>query len=152
MKLKDVMSKDIRTVDPSTPLAEAAAIMNREGIGMLPVLGLARIPIGVITDRDIALRIFETGMGSSASVREAMTSPAYTIDQDREVDAALVMMATARVRRLIVCDERGHLAGVFSLADAEICCHDNPRLLDLRRALAHRVKHAQTGSHTIILR
>jgi signal-transduction protein with cAMP-binding, CBS, and nucleotidyltransferase domain len=81
-----------------------------------------------------------------------MTSPAYSIDQDREVDAALVMMATAKVRRLLVCDERGHLTGVFSLADAEIVCPDNPRVLDLRRALSHRVRHHHQAGATVTLR
>ena len=74
MKARDIMTKDPRVVTPETPVQEAARLMKSEDTGVLPVVEAAgsRRLVGMITDRDITIRVVAEGM-SSAQVRDAMT-------------------------------------------------------------------------------
>ena len=118
MKAKDIMTKHPRVVTPETPVQEAARLMQSEDTGVLPVVeaeGSMR-PVGVITDRDIALRIVAEGR-TSGSVRDAMTASVHTAREDDDLKNVMELMASEQVRRVPIVDDRGQLVGIVAQAD-----------------------------------
>jgi CBS domain-containing protein len=118
MKAKDIMTKDPRVVTPEMPVQEAARLMKSEDTGALPVVDASatRRLVGMITDRDIAIRIVAEGM-ASAQVRDAMTPNAKSCRPDDGVKDVLQAMADAQVRRIPIVDESGMIVGIVSQAD-----------------------------------
>jgi CBS domain-containing protein len=117
MKVSDVMSRDVQTVTPDQTAQEAASFMLRGDAGAIPVTEGDRL-IGMITDRDIAVRGVAEGRGPDTPVRELMSSGeivAASIDDD--VDDVAVRMSEAQVRRLPVLDQQQQLVGIVSLGD-----------------------------------
>ena len=117
MKIQDVMTRNPRSVTPDTTTREAAQIMKSEGIGIVPVVEGSRL-VGVITDRDIAVRIVAEGRNSDAKVRDVMSSDRLaTCRPDEDVDVVMEAMAKEQVRRVPIVDERGALVGIVAQAD-----------------------------------
>ena len=118
MKARDIMTKDPRVVTPETPVQEAARLMKSEDTGVLPVVEAAgsRRLVGMITDRDIAIRVVAEGM-SSAQVRDAMTPNVKSCRPDDAVKDVLQAMADAQVRRIPIVDDGGMVVGIVSQAD-----------------------------------
>ncbi len=123
MKLQEIMSKDVKHVEPDMRVREAAIIMREAGIGMLPVLDLEHIPVGVITDRDITIRALARGLPPNAHIREIMTVDIHCLRLDCDLDQALNLMESAMISRVLVCDNVGRLVGVVSIGDAALACH-----------------------------
>ena len=123
MKISELMSKDPCTVTPDTPVSEAARLMKEEDVGMVPVIervGGAETRgrlVGVVTDRDIAVRHVAEGRSSDAPVSEVMSSGVKTCAASDSVDAAMELMGREQVRRIPIVDERGSLVGVVAQAD-----------------------------------
>jgi len=119
VKAKDVMTRNPRSVTPDTPARDAARIMKDEDVGIVPVIDDAsRRLVGVITDRDIALRIVAEGRDGSVSVREVMSSSKLaTCRPDEDVDRVMETMASEQLRRIPIVDERGSLVGIVAQAD-----------------------------------
>jgi CBS domain-containing protein len=120
MKVKDIMTADPVSVTPETPLREAARMMKQHNVGIIPVVeraGSTRL-VGVITDRDIAVRCVAEGHDSSkCPVREAMSGDVQTARADDEVDSVMRLMGKEQVRRIPIVDERGTLVGIVAQAD-----------------------------------
>ena len=120
MKAKDIMTRKPKCVTPETSVREAARLMKEEDVGVLPVVdrdGSDRL-IGIVTDRDIAIRhVAEGHDSSSCPVSEAMTSSVRTAREDDDVDAVMDLMGKEQVRRIPVIDERGGLIGIVAQAD-----------------------------------
>ena len=118
MKAQEIMSKNPRTVTPDTAIQEAARLMKEEDVGVLPVVESASSKrlLGVITDRDIAIRVVAEGK-SSASVRDAMTSGVSTAKADDSLKDVMQLMGREQVRRVPIVDDRGELVGIVSQAD-----------------------------------
>jgi CBS domain-containing protein len=117
-KAKDVMTKNPQVITADAPVQEAARLMKSEDTGVLPVVesqGTRRV-VGVITDRDIALRVVAEGK-SSASVRDAMSSGVRTCNEDDDLKDVMEVMAHEQVRRIPIVDDRGELVGIVSQAD-----------------------------------
>jgi CBS domain-containing protein len=119
MQVCDLMSRDVRTVAPDASLQWAAETMLSAGVGALPVCDGERL-VGIITDRDIAIRAVAGGLPGSAPVARAMTVDALFAYEDEEVEAALQRMKTQQVRRLVVLDRRRKLVGIVSLGDIAV--------------------------------
>jgi CBS domain-containing protein len=119
MKVQEIMSADPVTVTPDTPLSEAARMMKDQNVGMLPVVDAegSRVLVGVVTDRDIAIRHVAEGHTTDCLVREAMTSTVATCKANDSVDSVMNLMGVEQVRRIPIVDERGDLVGVVSQAD-----------------------------------
>jgi CBS domain-containing protein len=123
MNISVLMSKDPRTVTPDTPVSEAAQLMKEEDIGMVPVIervGGAETRgrlVGVITDRDIAIRTVAEGRASDSPVRDVMSSGVRTATPDDSVESVMELMGREQVRRVPIVDERGSLVGVVAQAD-----------------------------------
>jgi CBS domain-containing protein len=117
MKIKSLMAVDAEVVDPSATLEQAAQVMADADVGCLPVLQDGR-PVGVLTDRDIVVRAVAEGLPAGATkVEDVMTRDLVTCGEDDEVEEAADLMALNQIRRLLVLNAGGELAGVISLAD-----------------------------------
>jgi CBS domain-containing protein len=115
--VRDAMTNDPRSVEASTPIVEAARLMKQEDVGVIPIVEGDRLQ-GVITDRDIVIRIIAEGKDAqSATVGEAASQNVVTIDPQQELDEALRLMAQHQVRRLPVVEEDGRLVGILATAD-----------------------------------
>ena len=113
------MTRNPRCVTPETSVREAARIMKDEDVGILPVTeGDSQRLVGVVTDRDIALRIVADGRDANTRVGDVMSSGKIaTRRQDEDIDTAMDTMAKEQVRRIPVVDERGSLVGIVAQAD-----------------------------------
>jgi CBS domain-containing protein len=112
------MTQNPRVVTPDTPVQEAARLMKSEDTGVLPVVDAegSRRLIGVITDRDIAIRVVADGM-SSAQVRDAMSTNPKSCRPDDNVKDVLQAMSDSQVRRIPIVDDGGAVVGIVSQAD-----------------------------------
>jgi CBS domain-containing protein len=111
------MTRDPRTVTPDRTTREAAQLMKEEGVGIVPVVEGAKL-IGVVTDRDIAIRVVAEGRHVDAKVRDVMsTKRLATCRPDEDVDVVMETMANEQVRRIPIVDERGSLVGIVAQAD-----------------------------------
>ena len=120
MKVQDVMTKDPSCVTPSATIREAAQLMEREDIGIVPVVndkGSNRL-VGLITDRDIAIRVVAQGHDGDLRVSDIMsTSDLATCSADDDVSEVMEAMANEQVRRIPIIDDRGTLVGIVAQAD-----------------------------------
>jgi CBS domain-containing protein len=121
-KISEVMTTRPRAVEPRTSVREAARLMESEDVGSLPVVQDGARLVGVVTDRDIAVRVVGAGLDpDKTSVDEIATREPFTLTPDDDLDDALTLMARAQVRRVpIVLSEgerEGELVGVVSQAD-----------------------------------
>jgi CBS domain-containing protein len=136
MKVRDVMTSSVRTVDPGATLKEVAVLIAEHGISGLPVVDADGVLLGVVSKTDILMKeSAETGergglLGllrggddpllalkvGARTARDAMTSPALTIEPDRAVAVAAGIMLDARVNRLPVVSD-GVLVGIVSRSD-----------------------------------
>ena len=130
MKAQDIMSKDPMCVTPDTPLVEAARIMKTENIGVVPVVestGSKRL-VGVLTDRDIAIRAVAEGRdGATTSVGHVMTSDVRTSAASDSVEDVMELMGREQVRRIPIVDESGALVGIIAQADIVIEARDDKK-------------------------
>ena len=117
MKISELMTSDVRTVNPEQPIREAARFMLREDAGAMPVCDGERL-VGMVTDRDIAVRGVAEGLGPDTPVRQVMSEEALFCWEDDEVEDVAVQMSDAQVRRFpVVSRETKRLVGIVSLGD-----------------------------------
>lgn len=117
MHVKDIMSATVHSVQVTESIARAAQSMADNDVGFLPVLDGRKI-VGVVTDRDIAVRGVGAGVRTAEPIELIMTKNASTCSQDCDIEEALQIMASEQVRRLPVCGGQNDLIGVVALADA----------------------------------
>ena len=118
MKVKEIMTKEVEIVQPSDSLKEAAQKMRVRDVGFLPVCDGDRL-VGVVTDRDIALRATAEGMDPNTSIgRDLLTNPIIYCFDDQDVKEAAELMEKHQIRRLAVLSRDDKLlVGVVSLGD-----------------------------------
>ena len=130
MKVQDVMTKDPACVTPGASIREAAQLMQREDIGIVPVVdeqGTKRL-VGVVTDRDIAIRIVAEGRGGDTRVSEIMTTrDLATCSADDDIAEVMEAMADEQVRRIPIIDGGGLLVGIVAQADIVRKTRDSER-------------------------
>ncbi|MEW6734236.1 MAG: CBS domain-containing protein [Acidobacteriota bacterium] len=107
MKVKDIMTKNVKTCSSDTDLAAAVQLMWENNCGIVPVIDDEGKPIGVITDRDIAVAVATRNkLAGEVKVGEVMAGEVFSCDPNEDVKSALVTMKTSRVRRLPVVDNK----------------------------------------------
>src|SRR3954466_15126786 len=112
MKISELMSRNPCTVSPDTPVSEAARLMKEEDVGLVPVVervGGAETRgrlIGVVTDRDIAIRHVAGGRAGGGPGSDGMSGGVMTCGPDDSVDTAMELMGREQVRRIPIVDER----------------------------------------------
>lgn len=114
-KVKDVMTKNVKTISPFAMIAEAARVMRKNRIGCLVVVE-GNKPIGIITERDVAYKIVAEEKSSSTAVREVMSKDLKTIDKEKTLKDAARIMAAHVIRRLPVVENK-ELIGIITLED-----------------------------------
>ena len=117
MRLEDMMTQPVRHVEPHSTLQETAEIMRASNVGFLPVVERTQV-LGVVTDRDIAVRGVAAGLDPMHSkISDVMTPEVVWCFEDEDVDEAARMMADKEIRRIVVLNRNRWLAGIFSLGD-----------------------------------
>lgn len=116
MKIRDAMTRDVRMVRPDQTVREAAQLMAQMDIGALPVQDSDRL-IGMITDRDIAVRGVAEGKSGETRVRDVMTNEIKYCYEDQTVEEVTRNMGEQRIRRLPVMNRDKRLVGILSLGD-----------------------------------
>jgi len=116
MLVKEAMSRDVKTVSPDQALQDAARIMLDMDVGALPVDENDEL-VGMITDRDIAVRGIAAGKGASARVHEVMSREVRYCFEDEDTARVARNMAEQQIRRLPVVDRNKRLVGILALAD-----------------------------------
>ena len=118
MKVKQFMTDGIEALAPNETVLNASRLMKKYDIGSLPVIDESSQVIGIVTDRDIVVRVFADILPMNTKVEDIMTHPVHTIIETAEVGEAISLMANKQVRRLPVVDNK--LVGMISLGDLAV--------------------------------
>ncbi len=123
MQIREVMTEGAEVISSQAPAMEAAAKMRDLDIGALPVCDGEKVE-GVLTDRDIAVRLVAEGLDASMTkVNEIMTPGATYCFDDQTLDEAANIMEAQQIRRLPVLDRNKRLVGMLSLGDLAVRTH-----------------------------
>jgi len=116
MQVEQCMTRDVRVIAPDDTIERAAQIMGQIDAGVLPVSNGDRL-VGIITDRDIAVRGVGEGCAPTARVGDIMSSEVKYCYAEEDTDEVLDNMAQIQVRRLPVVDQDKRLVGIVSIGD-----------------------------------
>ncbi len=116
MKVSECMTRDVRIANPDQTIREAATAMCECDTGVLPIGENDRL-IGMITDRDIAIRAVAEGKGPDTRIRDVMSPDVKYCYEDDDVDEVARNMAEIQVRRLPVLSREKRLVGIVALGD-----------------------------------
>lgn len=116
MQVREAMTRDVKLVNPEQPLHEAARMMAECDLGSLPVGESDRL-VGMVTDRDIAIRGVAAGKSANAPVREVMSREVKYCFEDDDLDDVAENMGDIQLHRLVVLNHDKKLVGILALAD-----------------------------------
>lgn len=119
MIVSEVMTAQVVTAKPSSTVKEVAATMARIESGAVPVVDDDRL-VGLITDRDIVIRVVAEGLGLDTKAADIMTEGVETCREDDNVAEAVAKMGAKQIRRLVVVNEQGRHVGMLSLGDVAV--------------------------------
>jgi CBS domain-containing protein len=120
LKANDLMTKNPSCVTPQTTVQEAASLMEREDVGSLPVVESRESMrlVGIVTDRDLTLRVLARGDSGSTPVSSAMSSGQLAcVTADDDLDKVERLMSEHQVRRIPVLDDNKRVVGMIAQAD-----------------------------------
>ena len=120
MKVREAMTQDVKLVSPDQTIREAARMMAACDIGALPVGQHDRL-VGMVTDRDIAVRAVAEGRGPDTRIGDVMSQSIMYCFEDDELDNVTYNMGDIQVRRLPVVDHNKRLVGIVSISDIAAC-------------------------------
>ena len=120
MKVQQAMTSDVCLADPDQSIRDAAKIMAANDIGALPVGSGDRL-IGMITDRDIAVRAVAEGLGPETRISEVMSRDVKYCFADDDLDDVAANMGRIQVRRLPVLNRDKRLVGIVAVSDVASC-------------------------------
>jgi CBS domain-containing protein len=124
MKVRDVMTGDVHLTNPERSIREAAQMMAEQDIGALPVGENDRL-VGMVTDRDIAVRGVAKGLSPDTKIRDVMSPEVLYCFEDEDLDDACHNMAGIKVRRLPVLNRDKRLVGILAFSD--VAGHENAK-------------------------
>jgi CBS domain-containing protein len=108
----------VQVASPEEPVRAVAKRMAAADVGTVVVVGPERRPLGVLTDRDVALRCVAEGRDpETTSVAALMSAPALCVHESTPIESALARMAGSKARRLVVIDDAEKLVGILALDD-----------------------------------
>jgi CBS domain-containing protein len=116
MKVYDAMTPDVQLCTPEDTVKDAAEVMASLDVGLLPVTEDERL-VGMISDRDIAIRAIGLGRGPDTRIREVMTRDVKYCFEDEDLESVSWNMGDIQVRRLPVLNRDKRLVGIISLGD-----------------------------------
>ena len=113
--VKDIMTTTLISVNPTTTTFQIAKMMDQGGIGAIIVKDNDDT-VGIITDRDFAVKIVANNLPSDTPVEKTMSSPLITINHSEPISAAAEMMSSKKIRKLAV-SENGKIIGIITSTD-----------------------------------
>ena len=117
MKVSDAMTSQVSTAAPTDSVRKVAQTMAHVDSGAVPIVDNGKV-VGLVTDRDIVLRVVAEGRSFDSPISEAMSDgEVYSVTAEDNLADATAKMANHQIRRLVVLDEAGKLAGILSLGD-----------------------------------
>jgi len=117
MSIESLLRRPVCTLPPDAPCREAAQLMRDENVGSVIVAEEGR-PIGIVTDRDLAVRVIAAGRAPEKTpLRDVMSAEPFFLVKERGLDQVLATMRQQHVRRIPVVDAEGRLEGVLALDD-----------------------------------
>ena len=137
-RCREIMTKSVRTATPDMSLRDVALLMRDGDMGAVPVVEDGKL-IGIVTDRDIVVRVVAEGNGAATPIRDAMTTELFTVTPDDFVFEAIRLMGDKQVRRVPVIDNNGELAGIIAMADVALETEDE-------REIAETLEEISSGS------
>ena len=120
MKVSKVMTREVRTIGPDETIADAARLMSQIDAGALPVGTNDRL-VGMITDRDIALRAVGQGKGPDTAVRDVMSAEIKYCFEDDDTEHVARNLGQQQLRRLPVLDRDKRLVGFIAIINIAQC-------------------------------
>jgi CBS domain-containing protein len=144
MRVSEAMTRDVYVANPDETIQQAAIAMAGLDAGVLPVGDDDRL-VGMITDRDIAIRAVAGGKGPDAKVRDVMTTDVKYCFDDQEIEDVTLNMGEIQVRRMPVVDRQKRLVGILSLGDVAVIDGDGVAGEALSLVSRPGGEHTQTG-------
>jgi len=120
MKVREIMTREPVFCAPETKIQDVARMMVEQDCGGIPVVESSRSKqlVGVVTDRDIAVRVVAQGRDPSrTTARDCMSNPVVTVTAETEVESCCDVLEQHQLRRVPVVDERGEICGIVAQAD-----------------------------------
>lgn len=120
MKVETLMTPSPTAAAPSTRLRAVARMMLDHDVGEIPIVDETGAPLGVVTDRDIVVRLVAHGQDPThVTASDCMTSPPVTVAADADIKDCAERMMREQIRRVLVVDAQGRLCGIVAMADLE---------------------------------
>lgn len=116
MRVKDIMTATVDSIQSTDSIANAARRMAEDDVGTLPILSDGKL-VGIVTDRDIAVRGVAAGISPQAPIRRVMSENVATCSPDDDIETVLALMSREQIRRMPVCNNREQVVGIVALAD-----------------------------------
>ena len=117
MKLGEQFKKDVVTVPPDASIREAAHLMRERGVGAVVVVNEKEKPVGIVTDRDVAMAVAVDEHDPDSPIREIMPGELITIGENEGIFNATQYVFGYQVRRLPIVDSEGKLVGIVTMDD-----------------------------------
>jgi signal-transduction protein with cAMP-binding, CBS, and nucleotidyltransferase domain len=119
VQLVEIMTSEVVTAPPGAPAREVAALMRDRNVGSVILADESGRPVGIVTDRDLAICVVAQDRGHQEAVQEFATTPVVTGDTGMDLEEAAALMVEHRIRRLPVL-ESDRLAGIVTLDDIAV--------------------------------
>jgi len=145
MKVSEMMTRDVRVASPTQTIQEAATIMAELDAGFLPVGEDGRL-VGILTDRDIAIRAVAQGKGPESRVSDIMTADVRYCFDDEDTETVCQNLADEQIRRFPVLNGNKHLVGIISIGDLATSAGQEAAGVALAGISRPGGEHSQTGS------
>jgi CBS domain-containing protein len=145
MKVRDCMSSDVRLAKPEDTIQIAATMMAEIDVGAIPVAESDKL-VGMITDRDIAVRAVAVGKGPDSKIGDIMSQDVKYCYEDEDTERVLVNMGDNQLRRLPVLNREKRLVGIVSIGDLALKASSNKTGEALGDISRPGGSHTQTGA------
>ena len=133
--VRDVMTRDVVTIDPDEPVVEAARLMKKHDIGSVVVVSPRGEVLGIITEKDLVTRVLAENLDPvKTTVREVMTPNPIMVYEDTPLDIAARLMSERGIGHLPVIDRAGRLVGILAKSDIIEFTPELIEVLYLKRA------------------
>jgi CBS domain-containing protein len=136
--VKDIMIRDVVTIDAAATVLDAARSMRDANVGMLPVVENGTVR-GVVTDRDVVVRgVVRDECASDIPITECLSAPPRCAEERWTLDEAMEEMAAQQVGRLPVVDDAGHVIGIVTLSSLALRARRGDQTLETAQEVSRR--------------
>jgi len=136
-KCREVMTRNPASCSATDTVTKVASLMKEHDVGSVPVVESDKRLVGIVTDRDIVVKVVAAGRDpGQAAVKEAMTPNPASCKEDDDLDYALKLMKERQVRRMPIVDGSGRLAGIIAQADVATRVHKDAKTGELVEAIS----------------